>query len=377
MQEDSASVLFDEHATTNGMRLGVATLNAPKGLNSLSLEMARRLDAQLRDWASQPEVAMVMLRSSSPRAFCAGADLVKLYRTMAESQGDTRANPYGRDFFAAEYRLDNLLHHYPKPVLCWGEGIVMGGGLGLMLASSHRVITPQSTIAFPEITIGLFPDVGGSLLLHQVPANLGLYLGLTGARLNAADTLYATLADVVLPEQHRDTLVEFLAAIAWAPEADTRHAQLTDALDGLAAEPVPPGPLQRQHEHVAALVGKPTLEQCIAAIQADDADDEWLADNRQRLAEGAPGSVRLAWALYHQATSLMLDDVFRLEYRVAQRAIAEGDLFEGIRALLIDKDGTPDWQPQSLQAADDEWASHMLSPLSGDYPPDIMVNGQA
>ncbi|MFW6346506.1 MAG: enoyl-CoA hydratase/isomerase family protein, partial [Halomonas sp.] len=185
-------VIFDERPTACGGCIGVATLNTPRSLNSLSLEMARQLEAKLDAWAVDRNIVAVWLEGSGEKAFCAGGDVVALYRALTE-EGENRGS--GRDselpgtYFTVEYRLDYRIHTYPKPVMVWADGIVMGGGLGLTAGASHRIVTETTLIAMPEITIGLYPDIGASWFLNRMPTGVGAYLGLTGAQLNARDAL--------------------------------------------------------------------------------------------------------------------------------------------------------------------------------------------
>ena len=190
----NAPVLFEERAA-GSYRIGIATLNAPGTLNGLSLAMVDALAAKLDAWAGDSGLVLVVLRGAGDKAFCAGGDLHALYAGMREAGVGGRAAvdplsiPYAREFFAREYRLDYQIHAYPKPILCWGQGIVMGGGIGLMAGASHRVVTETSRLAMPEIGIGLFPDVGGSWMLARAPGASGRFLALTGASINAADAI--------------------------------------------------------------------------------------------------------------------------------------------------------------------------------------------
>lgn len=353
-----APVLFDERVTENGRRIGVATLNAPKTLNGLSLDMARLLDTQLRAWATDDAVAMVVLQGAGEKAFCAGGDLHSLYRAMREFEAggsrDVRDNRYASDFFSVEYRLDYRIHTFPKPILCWGHGIVMGGGIGLMAGASHRVVTERSRLAFPEITIGLYPDVGGSYLLHHVPAKAGVFLALTGAPLNSGDAIHAGLADVQIPADSRDALDASLREASWSDDGTGNAAILTDVLERFAVKPTP-GPLQNNEAAIAGACALEDLDAVVAAIQAMPGDDPWLVTARQTLEAGAPGSARLAFALQQRAAQLSLADTFRLEYVVSLHCAAHGDFAEGIRALLIDKDRTPRWRPATLSEATPAW----------------------
>lgn len=354
----AAPVLFEERASARG-RIGIATLNAPATLNGLSLEMAHALDAQLQHWAADPAVAAVWLQGAGEKAFCAGGDLHGLYRGMRQWReaggGDPRDNRHAAAFFETEYRLDYRIHTYPKPLLCWGHGIVMGGGIGLMAGAGHRVVSERSRLAFPEITVGLYPDVGGSWLLARVPARAGLFLALTGAPLNAGDAIHAGLADHYVPEVRRAAVLDALAAVAWSGDA-ARDRETVSALLQAQAEPVPAGPLQQHAARIASICAAASLEELVARIEAIDADDGWLQIARKTLAVGSPGSARLGYELQARAATLSLADTFRLEYWTSLHCAAHGDFAEGIRALLIDKDRNPHWNPATLAQATAHWA---------------------
>ena len=361
---DTAPVLFDERATANGFRIGIATLNAPKTLNGLSLAMARLLDAQLAAWATDDGIAAVVLQGAGEKAFCAGGDLHGLYRGMREysasGSSDIRDNVYARNFFETEYRLDHRIHTYPKPFLCWGHGIVMGGGIGLMAGASHRVVSERAKLAFPEITIGLYPDVGGSWLLDRVPDRAGLFLALTGAPLNAGDAIYAGLADFhIAQERHADVLAALLDA-AWNGDADDDSARLTALLRSYT-QPAAHGPLRQHAALIAAVCAHDDVTAIVAAIAGIDHDDAWLHNAKAALAAGAPGSARLGVELQRRAAALSLAETFRMEYGVSLHCAAHGDFAEGIRALLIDKDRHPRWNPATLAEATPAWAETFFS----------------
>lgn len=361
-----AVVLFEEREAGDRTRIGIATLNAPRTLNGLSLEMARLLDARLAAWATDDAIAVVVLQGAGEKAFCAGGDLHGLYRGMrehaaqarhtGESPIDPRGDAHAEAFFETEYRLDHRIHTYPKPILCWGHGIVMGGGIGLMSGASHRVVSERSKLAFPEITVGLFPDVGGSWLLSRVPHRAGVFLALTGAPLGPGDAIHAGMADVHIAEASRDAVFAALAATSWPADARGARAELTRVLARFAT-PAAPGPLQAHAAAIAEACAHADLESIVAAIEAlDDGGDAWLANAKSTLKAGAPGSARLGFELQRRAPTLSLADVFRLEYTVALHCAAHGDFAEGIRALLIDKDRQPHWQPATLAAATESWA---------------------
>ncbi|KAG9549024.1 hypothetical protein KCV01_g23655, partial [Aureobasidium melanogenum] len=283
---DSQDQSEGERTAANGKRIGIATLNAPKTLNGLSLEMARLLTWRFDAWADDEDIAVVVLQGAGEKAFCAGGDLHGLYRSMRAyreaGESDVRRNGYAAEFFEVEYRLDHRIHTYPKPVLCWGHGIVMGGGIGLMSGASHRVVTERSKLAFPEITVGLYPDVGGSALLGRLPRHGGLFLGLTGALLNASDAIAAKLADWQLGEADRDIVYAELLSTAWQDDDATNAKLLAELLGGRAATPEP-GPFRRHAEHIERLCSAGDLDAVVATILADTSDDPWLKTARDTL----------------------------------------------------------------------------------------------
>ncbi|WMD22545.1 enoyl-CoA hydratase/isomerase family protein [Achromobacter seleniivolatilans] len=365
----NAPVLFEERTAANGMRFGIATLNAPQTLNGLSLEMVDLLAAQLDVWARDAGVALVVLQGAGEKAFCAGGDLHGLYRSMGENQGKSGwTNAYARRFFEHEYRLDYRIHTYPKPVLCWGHGIVMGGGIGLMMGASHRVVSESSRLAMPEVSIGLFPDVGGSWLLNRMPGRIGLFLALTGAHMNTADAFFAGLADFRLNHADWPKLLASLEEQPWAGQAQGGSSEAIaprSLNDGLlrraltALEPQAPleGGNLRQHSFlINNLCTGNRLDEIYEELSfLKNHDDPWLARAAATMLAGSPGSVRLAFALQQRTRLRSLDDVFRTEYIAALACTAHGDFAEGIRALLIDKDKNPRWNPAVLDVATDAW----------------------
>jgi enoyl-CoA hydratase/carnithine racemase len=380
----NAPVLFAENVAHNGMRYGIASLNAPRTLNGLSLEMCHRLDAQLRGWADDVAIAFVILRGEGDpvrgeRAFCAGGDLQSLYKSILSSPSDRPSeNAYAREFFEVEYRLDFRIHRYPKPILCWGNGYVMGGGVGLMMGASHRVVSETSRVAMPEVSIGLFPDVGGSWMLNRVPDGLGLFLGLTGVQLNASDTLFAGIADFAIESADWPALNERLREQPWTRIANAQALEetggrihrtptlndelLREAIMGVDnSAQLAPGPLQENAALIGRLCRGDDLNAIVAALIAlNAAEDPWLATCATALAQGAPGSARLAFALRDATRGMCLADIFRLEYVVALNCVARADLKEGIRALLIDKDKCPHWSQATVSEASAQWAEAFL-----------------
>jgi len=364
-----APVLFSRIETASGLAFGRATLNQPASLNALSLEMIDLLAPQLAAWASDAAIAGVILDSGSEKAFCAGGDVVDLYRSI-------RATPAGQvperaaAFFEREYRLDHLIHCYPKPLLAWGHGIVMGGGIGLLAGASHRVVTPRTRFAMPEITIGLYPDVGGSWFLQRMPGRAGLFLALTGAPLNASDALFAGLADFALAADGLPALIDDIVAADWQGKPQADAARLDHLLARHAWPELPASPLQAHLPRINELIARDTLEQIAPRLVALSSDeDSWLAQAGASFAKGSPTSAALSFELQRRTRHASLAEVFRLEYQASVGCCLQHDFAEGVRALLVDKDRKPHWQPATLgQVSPGLIEAHLAPHFDGPHP---------
>ena len=368
-------VLFEERPTAIGARIGVARLNAEKTLNALSLEMIDLLAERLSAWSSDSAIALVVLEGAGEKAFSAGADLHKVHEAMlahhaSTQRDDIRGNVYAAGFFGREYRLDYTIHTYPKPVLCWGHGIVMGGGVGLMSGASHRVVTHESRVAMPEITIGLYPDVGGSWLLGRMPGATGLFLALTGARLQASDALFVGLADFCIDNARKAAVFDALVAQPLTKKGGDNRPLLSAVLRNFAQSDQPHGPLRQHFDLINKLCGVGELKDIVAAITGLETEDAWLARAGATLATGSPSTAALSHELQRRARHMSLADVFRMEFVAALHCARRPDFAEGIRALLIDKDQRPRWQPPTLAQVTPEWtAGFFASPWkAGEHP---------
>ncbi|OUL98462.1 enoyl-CoA hydratase/isomerase family protein [Variovorax sp. JS1663] len=362
-------VLFDFIQAGGGKRFGVATLNAPASLNSLSMAMVRLLTPQLREWAQDASVAGVVLQAAGEKAFCAGGDLRQLYQTLLDC-GSAR-NTYAEDFFREEYELDHLIHTFPKPLLCWGHGIVMGGGVGLMAGASHRVVTPQSRVAMPEINIGLYPDVGGSWFLRRMPGRVGLFLALTAAPLNAADVIFCGLADIVVPQERKGQVLESIAAADWRGENAADRATLSRLLAQAGEGAERQASKLREHfDTINDLMAGDDLLDIAKRLRALKSDDPWLQTAAQTFMKGAPSTAAVSFALWQRVTRMSLAEVFRLEYWASLGFCAHKDFAEGIRALLIEKDRHPKWNPATLEEITPAFVEDHLRPR-GEMPVEL------
>ncbi|QHF04732.1 MULTISPECIES: enoyl-CoA hydratase/isomerase family protein [Pseudomonas syringae group] len=333
---------FEELHAQGGARIGVATLDAEKSLNALSLPMILALQDQLDAWASNPHIACVLLRGNGPKAFCAGGDVRTLVETCLEEPGTVPA--LAASFFGAEYRLDYSLHTYPKPLICWAQGYVLGGGMGLLQGANIRIVTQSSRLAMPEISIGLYPDVGASWFLSRLPGKLGLFLGLTGSHINGRDALDLDLADRCLLDEQQPDLIEGLLQLNWQEQTDVQLNSLLKALQHEANSQLPQAQWLPRRERIDALLDVGNLVcawQAISHLQHQD--DALLAKGAKNLVEGCPVTAHLVWEQIDRARHLSLAQVFQMEYTMSLNCCRHPEFSEGVRARLIDKDHTPHW----------------------------------
>ncbi len=331
-------------------RAGRMTLNRPKALNALTLDMVRQILPALTAWAADPRIEHVILDGAGDRALCAGGDVVSLY--SARTQGSAGA----RAFWREEYALNAAIHRFPKPFIPIMHGIVMGGGIGL---SAHaqggtRVVTERSRIAFPETTIGLIPDVGGTWLLSRAPAETGPYLSLMGAPMNAADALYTGFADVYVPSTKTPELVARLS------EAGMPATAVLASMAEAAAPSELAGALQPK---LAACFGFETVEEIRAALQRDGSD--WAQKTLADLAVRSPTALKTTLAAIRNARKLgSLEDALNVEFLLCTNLYEDGEFIEGVRALLVDKDKAPKWNPATLEAVTAERVARQFAALA-------------
>ncbi|WP_407315470.1 enoyl-CoA hydratase/isomerase family protein [Pseudomonas sp. nanlin1] len=336
------NLTFEELTGVDGARLGVATLNAPAALNALSLPMVQALAEQLKRWAHDPHVACVLLRGSGPKAFCAGGDVRSLVEACRAHPGEVP--PLAARFFAAEYRLDYDLHTYPKPLIAWGHGYVLGGGMGLLQGANIRIVTPSSHLAMPEISIGLYPDVGASWFLSRLPGKLGLFLALTGAPLNARDALDLGLADRFLREDQQDALIDGLLQINWQEQTKIQLGGLLKALQHEAHSLLPEGRWLARRELIDECLDVCDAVGAWRALQLWRGHSDPLLDKAaQTLAQGCPLTALLIWQQLHRARHLSLAQVFQMEYTLSLNCCRHPEFAEGVRARMIDRDQQPRW----------------------------------
>lgn len=312
-------------------RAGCLTLNRPKALHSLNLDMVEIMIENLMAWRADPDVEFIIVdHAPDTRGFCAGGDV----RMLAESGAKDGKEAAG--FFAAEYRLNTLIKEYPKPYVAIIDGVTMGGGVGISVHGDYRIATPNTTFAMPESGIGLFPDVGGGWFLPRLPGATGMWLALTGARLKGEDVLAAGVA------------THFTDAGAGLADVLAR-----DGLDALSQmEQSAEASFAAHRPEIDTCFGKDTVEDILACL---DAGSDWAKAQAETLKSKSPLTLKIAHRQLREGGAMSdFRDNMRMEYRIGARLVRTQNFIEGVRAVLIDRDNSPDWQPPDLQSVTPE-----------------------
>lgn len=326
-------------------RAGRVTLNRPEALNALAHAMIGPITEALDKWSADPAVALVLFDAAGTRAFCAGGDIAEVY-----ASGRRGAFGVAQRFWADEYRMDARIARYPKPIVTLAQGFVMGGGVGIAGNASHRIVGESSRVAMPECAIGLIPDIGASHLLARAPGRLGEYLGLTGHRMDAAEAIHCGFADAFVPEA------------AWPDLARTLCRDGDPAAITALAAPTSPAALAALRDPIDDAFSAPDLSTLAARLEASD----WGHGVLKTLRRQSPLSMACTLALIRAARAEPgIEHALTREYRFSHRAASEGELLEGVRAAIIDKDRAPRWRDE-IDDVDPGSVARMLAPLGAD-----------
>jgi enoyl-CoA hydratase len=336
-------------------QLGHLTLNRPTVLHALNLEMVQILTDALLSWRDDSAVTAILLDHSGPRGFCAGGDIAMLAASGAGDSAQAQA------FFHAEYRLNHLLHNYPKPVVAVMDGVTMGGGVGLAMPACFRIATDRTTFAMPETGIGLFPDVGGGWFLPRLDGYIGIWLALTGTRLKAADAMRAGIATHFVPSE---LLGAMKAQIAGASTSHNPQGALASGLDALSEEA---GHVRELTDAALAAIEScfcfDSIEEILASLAA--LDTEWGYHQISLITTKSPQTLKVALRQMRAgATASSFADNMAMEYRIGSRVVSLHDFQEGVRAVIIDKDNNPKWNPPTLEGV----TPHMLDAIFAHLP---------
>ncbi len=329
---------------------GRLSLNRPKALHSLNRQMVRDMAAALLEWRDDPQVRIILIDHADGRGFCAGGDVVDIANSVEGAEAAARA------FFFDEYRLNHLEYTYPKPGVAFMDGVTMGGGVGIAMPCRYRIATGNTVLAMPETAIGIFPDVGGGRYLSRLRGRLAQFLALTGARLDGAECLKLRLATHYLPSARVEEAKQRIIAQPYRVEA---------ILDELSADDVPPARIGDHLQQIDRYFESDQLEEILAALDAGAADgDEWAAKEAAAIRKKSPMACKVSLKLLQESPyQLHFVDEMRMEYGIMVRLIHHPDFKEGVRALLIDKDGKPDWSPSNPASIGNRDVDAFFEPL--------------
>jgi enoyl-CoA hydratase/carnithine racemase len=331
MSEPSdAEILFERRGAA-----GIVTLNRPRALNALTLAMIRALRVQLDTWREDPAVTRVIIAAAGGRAFSAGGDLRAIY-DLGRAGRQVEALP----FFREEYQLNALIKHYPKPYVALIDGIVMGGGVGVSVHGSHRVAGEHCQFAMPEVGIGFFPDVGGTWFLPRLAGKLGTYCALTGDRLALADVVSAGIATHHVPAARHPELLDGLCGTV-----------PVDAIVTAFSQPVGDGPQSARQPLIDRVFAGQDVEDILARLETEAArgvEADWASRTAAGMRMKAPLSLKLALAQMQRGAGWSFSECMRAEFRIVSRVLLGHDFYEGVRAVIIEKDNRPHWQPGRL-----------------------------
>ena len=329
-------------------RAGRLRLNRPKPIHALNLDMVRLMTAALQEWQNNPEVSLIMIDNAEGRGFCAGGDVVTIANSV---RGHGAA---GDAFFYQEYRMNHLMYTYGKPGLVFMDGITMGGGVGLTCPCKYRIATERTVFAMPETSIGLFPDVGGGRYLSRLPGRMAQYLGLTGGRLNGAECVAVKLATHYIPSAALDDVKARICA----------DPSQIESILAEASEVPPPAAILESLPTINRLFASDRLEDIFSALEADDSEfaKRELAVLRSKSPLSCKVTLRLLLVSPHVKD---FADEMRLEFGIIHRLFRCHDFTEGVRALLIDRDNSPRWDPATPEGVTDQMVNEIFQPMRG------------
>ena len=357
-------VIFKEHPKPDGSFLGEIKLHRPKVLNALDLEMILAIKNQLNKWKENPRLSLVFLHGEGEKAFCAGGDVKGIYSSIVSSrQKKEDPGKAAQPFFENEYRLDYLIHTYPRSVVAWGHGFVMGGGLGLFLGASHKILTESASLSMPEISLGLFPDVGASYLLSRLPWDIGWYLALTGYRLNGREAGFLNLVDFSFKNADKGKIFQTLISASFADKEG-----LNRVLKNIPPEDTSSpqeNRIEKYKSKIVSLFESKKLKDIYKKLYNSVEEDKIWKKNRQTFFRGSPTSAGIICEQFKRAKRCGLKEVFQGDLVLALNCVRGFDFPEGVKTLLVEKTGLPNWKPSSIEDVEESQIQKYFESPSG------------
>ncbi|NXG47289.1 HIBCH protein, partial [Psilopogon haemacephalus] len=347
--DSTAEVLLEKKGCA-----GIITLNRPKALNALNISMIRQIYPQIKAWEQDPETFLIIIKGTGGKAFCAGGDIRAI--TDAGKIGDRLT----RDFFREEYTLNNAVGTCKKPYVALIDGITMGGGVGVSIHGHFRVATEKTLFAMPETAIGLFPDVGGGYFLPRLSGRIGYYLALTGCRLKGRDVLKAGIATHFVDSEKLPALEKDLIALK-SPSTENVADLLNSYHAKSKADQDKPFVLDEHMEKINSLFSGNSMEEIVKKLKQDGS--AFANKELETINKMSPTSLKLALRQLREGASMSLQEVLTMEYRLSQACMKGHDFYEGVRAVLIDKDQAPRWKPAALEEVSDEFVDDCFKSL--------------
>ncbi|NXQ71827.1 HIBCH protein, partial [Quiscalus mexicanus] len=336
---------------------GIITLNRPKALNALNLPMIQKMYPQIKTWEQDPDTFLIIIKGTGGKAFCAGGDIRAI--TEAGKVGDKLI----QDFFIGEYRLNNAIGTCKKPYVALIDGITMGGGVGVSVHGHFRVATEKTVFAMPETAIGLFPDVGGGYFLPRLSGKIGYYLALTGCRLKGRDVLKAGIATHFVESEKLPALEKDLIALK-SPSKEKIADLLNSYHMKCTIDQEKEFSLDEHMEKINSLFSANSMEEIVKKLKQDGSP--FAMKQLETINKMSPTSLKLTLRQLREGASMSLQEVLRMEYRLSQACMKGHDFYEGVRAVLIDKDQSPKWKPAALEEVSDEFVDNCFKPLGND-----------
>ncbi|ARD47781.1 enoyl-CoA hydratase/isomerase family protein [Sporosarcina sp. P33] len=328
--------------------IGWIKINRPKVLNSINVEVVELLTEALKKWRNDDRIVFICLSGEGEKGFCAGGDMRKFYDLKNE---DVAA--YANEFFSKEYRLDAMIHQYPKPIMVYMNGIVMGGGVGLSIGATHRIVTEKTKWAMPEMNIGFFPDVGASYFLNQLPGYTGRYLALTSKVISASDAIYMNAADYYMNSANWETIQKEMRTKQWS--VDSIVADLEAFIQSYTAETPINSDLKNEQEEIKRHFQYETVEEIVDSLKSAAAEgDEWAELTVRNILSKSPTSLKVTLHQLIKGQNQTLLECLEMERNMAMHFMDNADFYEGVRAVLVDKDQSPKWNPSSITEVTNE-----------------------